>query len=312
MKRVVHKVWFFVMPLLACMLYGYYVVHKKPYISPVSYIIKDGNLTKPMQDLLKLSYVQYDGSLQDCMNATQHHWIRPHDVKRWEMDDTSFANRREIWDAFEKLHIVQRIEPMHEDYLFFKKTQHTFMVVTGGSYDVMKAKMQYIKNLHDKSVNCCVLIFLGTDRKLDLVHEIESMKQDFCFSTDALPQTELEMIKYMSEKMIPKSITYYGDREYICVQNSHDSLCANMDACNALQAWLKSSSYVNSAKADMLIISSQPYIAYEHSLFTSYMPQDYTIQTVGPATIEFMHPGVYFDMLARLVYQENFRMNMSS
>ncbi len=310
MKKGIHASWYIVIPIVCFMIYGYFVANKKPYISPVSYIVKDGQLTQPMKDLLKLSYIEYDGSFQDAVRATQNHWLRPSGSKRWEMDNTTYANRKEIWDSFEKLHLVQRIEPVYNQSLIFKSTLYTFMIVTGGVYDLMKAKMQYIQNLCERKVSCWFIIFLGTDRKLDPIYEIESMAHDFVISEQECPQTESEMIKFMADKMIPAGLTYYGDRAYITVQGSKENSLSNINTCDALQTWLKNECYVDSSKADCLVISAQPYIAYEHSVFTTHMPKDFSIETVGPATIEFMHTGVYFDTLTRILYQENIHGNM--
>ena len=202
MKTSVHPSWFLVIPALCLMIYGYYVVRKKNYVSPVSYIVKDGKLTKTMQNLLKLSYIEYDGSFQDAVKATQKLWLRPVGVQRWEMDSATYANRREIWDAFEKLHIVQRVEPVGKPLWSFYKL-YDYMIVLGDAYDGIKTKMQYIEKLYENGVNCGPIIFLASDRPLDQAYEIEFMMHDFEISAEQCPKTESEMIKFMVEKRLP-------------------------------------------------------------------------------------------------------------
>lgn len=303
MNRVIHSSWFFVIPALCLMAYGYYVVNQKPYISPVSYIVKDGKLTQCMQDLLKLSYIEYDGTFQDAVNATQKHWLRPSGVQRWEMDDATYANRKEIWDAFEKLHIVQRVEPVDKPfwarYRFYSK-----IVVLGDAYDGIKSKMRYMQALHEGDVKCDQLVFLASDRKLDHAYETEAMMHDFEISAEQCPKTESEMIKFMAEKMLSSELGGYCETEYIIVPCTQENPRPNTK--DTLLAWRAKNLDVSGS---CLVISAQPFIAYHHSVFTTYMPKEYSIETVGPATIEFMHTGVYFDTLARLLYQENLRMN---
>ena len=303
MKTSLHKSWLLVIPALCLMAYGYYVVTKKPYVSPDSFIVKDGKLTQFMQDLLKLSYIEYDGTFQDAVRATQKHWLRPLGVQRWEMDDTTYANRKEIWDAFEKLHIVQRIEPVDKTILARYNYYHE-MVVLGDVYDGIKAKMKYIQVLHERGVRCGQLIFLASDRKLDHAYEIEAMMQDFEISAEQCPKTESGMIKFLAEKMLPSGLGDYKEVEYIVVPCTQENPQPNTK--DTLLAWRAKNLDV---RGSCLVISAQPFVAYQHSVFTTYMPKEFTIETVGPATIEFMHTGVYFDTLARLLYQENLRMN---
>lgn len=307
MNVKIHAIWFFVIPVLCVLMYEYYIINKKPYISPVSYIVKDGKLTQAMQDLLKLSYIEYDGTFQDAVNATQKNWLRPVGVKRWEMDNTTYANRKEIWDAFEKLHLSQSVMPIHR-FFWARYIYYHEMFILGDTYDGIKSKMQYIQLLYERqAVRCGQLIFLTTDRKLDQAYEIEAMMQDFEISAEQCPKTESDMIKFVAEKMLPSGLGDYKETEYIvvpCIQEN-----SQLNTKDILCAWLDKNSY---ASGHSLVISAQPYIAYQHSVLTTYMPKDFTIETVGPATSEFMHTGVYFDTLARILYQENIRLNMKN
>ena len=303
MERRVHFLWFIVIPVLCLMAYGYCWISKKPYNSPVSYILKDGCITEPMKNLLKLSYIEYDGSLQDAVAETQKHWLKPAGVTRWEMDTSTYANRREIWEAFEKIHIVQRIEPVYSSSWFFNSTLYDYIIVLGDVYDGIKAKMKYIKNIHERGVNCGLVIFFTTDRLLDHAYEIEAIMQDFDISVEQSPKTESDMVKFVAEKMLPQTLGYYREREYIiasCIQED-----SQPDVKDILHLWLAKNP--QEGKATCLVISAQPHIAYHHSVFATYMPEKHAIQTVGPATIEFMHTGVYFDTLACLLHQENLR-----
>ena len=306
MNIKIHTIWFFVIPVLCLLGYGYYFVNKKNYVSPVSYVVKDGKLTQAMKDLLKLSYIEYDGTFQDAVLATQKHWHRPLGSKRWEMDDTTYANRKEIWDAFEKLHIVQRVEPLDNRFFLDRYNYYSEMFILGDAYDGIKSKMQYIQLLYERAaVRCGQLIFLTSDRKLDQAYEIEAMMQDFEITAELCPKTESDMIKFVAEKMIPSGLGDYLEDEYIVVPCTQENPQPNTK--DMVLAWLDKTSY---GYGKCLVISAQPYIAYQHSVFTTYMPKGFTIQTVGPATIEFMYTGVYFDTLARILDQENIRMNI--
>jgi hypothetical protein len=111
------------------------------------------------------------------VQTTQKHWLRPSGVKRWEMDNTTYANRKEIWDAFEKLHLSQSIEPVDRPF-WARYNYYTEMFILGDVYDGIKSKMQYIQLLYERgAVRCGQLIFLTSDRKLDQAYEIEAMMQ---------------------------------------------------------------------------------------------------------------------------------------
>ena len=167
----------------------------------------------------------------------------------------------------------------------------------------MKAKMQFIERVHKLGVDCGPVIFLVSDRNLDYEYESEAIMQDFEIAAELCPKTESDMIQFLVEKMLPKTLGYYGEREYVIAKCSPENSQPNTK--DALVAWLAT----NPSPGKCLVISAQPYVAYQHSVFVTYMPKEFAIQTVGPATTEFMHTGVYFDTLTRILYQENIRMN---
>ncbi len=55
-----------------------------------------------------------------------------------------------------------------------------------------------------------------------------------------------------------------------------------------------------------LVISSQPYIRYQHAVFLSHMPASFPIETVGPAAGKDIPTSLVLDSITRHLYQEHF------
>ena len=49
----------------------------------------------PLLQLLKITNIQHNGTLEDIVQATQKAWLRPAGKERWEMTET-FADKRSI------------------------------------------------------------------------------------------------------------------------------------------------------------------------------------------------------------------------
>ncbi len=65
--------------------------------------------------------------------------------------------------------------------------------------------------------------------------------------------------------------------------------------------WLNEKSLPDS----ILAFSNQPYVGYEHAVFKTLIPKEFSIETVGPKANAIMSVDVFLDNLARWLYQEN-------
>ena len=56
-----------------------------------------------------------------------------------------------------------------------------------------------------------------------------------------------------------------------------------------------------------LFISSQPFIGYQHSVISTYLPKNFCAETVGSYREKDLPLSVYLDNLSRWLYQEQLR-----
>jgi hypothetical protein len=130
------------------------------------------------------------------------------------------------------------------------------------------------------------------------------MMHDYGISSDQCPKTEASMVEFVYNHMhLPESMRACKP-EFIKVAGADkESLPSPQES---VKAWLAT----NPVKGTCLLLSAQPYIAYECSVFSSYLPANLKLESVGPSTSEFIHPGLYFEVLAKILLQEKIRMNM--
>ena len=70
---------------------------------------------------------------------------------------------------------------------------------------------------------------------------------------------------------------------------------------DTFKLWLNEKSLPDS----ILAFSNEPYVGYEHAVFKTLIPKEFSIETVGPKANVIMSVDVFLDNLARWLYQEN-------
>ena len=88
---------------------------------------------------------------------------------------------------------------------------------------------------------------------------------------------------------------------------------------DTIENWIKKEEL---KQGTCLAISSQPHVAYQHSVLRTCLPKAFSLQTAGPAIIDNLSSlddlknyntiqiGVILDALTRLLYQENERLKL--
>ncbi len=77
-----------------------------------------GNPSLALLDLLDATNIQHDGTLAGIVKATQFKqneggWLRTPDKERWEMKEIFPEKRVQLMTIFDKLGMIQEIEPTH-------------------------------------------------------------------------------------------------------------------------------------------------------------------------------------------------------
>ncbi len=287
---------------LTVFVWGYTVFVCANNISPLDRIIKDGNPTQALLRLFAATGIEYNGSLQEVVDATQKAWLRPAGKERWEIDHSEFSNSDEVWNLFEEMHLVQRAEAKQKEY--------EYLLVLGATYSSVTSRLKQSIESWNQGVRWKECVLFGSARPLVYDKEIELIMKEYGIAQDQCPKTEAEMMKYLYEtidlpdEMRACKLTII---DVPMLDNGKGGM-RRATTQDTIDWWLNEQPQSGSC----LVISSQPFIAYQYSVLITYIPKKFSIEVIGQGAPGkgASEIGTYFDTLARLLYQENLRINM--
>ncbi len=271
------------------------------------YLFKDGKNNRALNEILRLTNVEHDGTLPSIVAATQKSWLRRSGTERWEMDNRYEQISDKITPLFNKLGILEEVKP--------SKNKYTYAIVHGATVYPVRHRLAYALKLWEEGVKFDTLVFFVGARPLDKNREPESalfrkddkflsIKKDW-IKPSIHPKTEAEMAHMVfNQAQLPD-----GFKEVVKVvfvdtpmQKRSDGSLRNPNTGDNVNYWIKMN---NPERGSILAISNQPYVYYQDVVLNTLLSQPFTVETVGPKVTSKLHVGVVLDNLARWLYQEN-------
>jgi len=278
-----------------------------------SYILDSkGNPSTGLLDLLATTNIQHDGTLVEIVRSTQFPqdeggWLRTSGKERWEVKEISPEKREQLMTMFDKLFVIQEIEPAGIYY--------DYAVILGATVHRVRSRLQYLVELWKKGVRFgCIVVLVG-QRPLDsglespeeLLNENNTM---FPFKhgwqlTDDLPTTETGMAKLVfAQSPLPAE---WDNLSIIFVDTPmQQTLFGKLRRPNTqdtIMHWFKT----NPRAGSVLAISGQPYVNYQDTVLRCFIPDTFSLETVGKAAPLKERTTTILDSMARWLYQENKR-----
>lgn len=246
-------------------------------------------------ELLKITKIDHDGSLQDIVEKTQALWLRQPGKERWEMNLKDWGvDSTAIIKFFDALHMIEMIEPEREKY------EHVCWM--GAAYPCLEHRLEYLIFLWNKGVRFNSFVILSGARPLTN-SEVISVKNKYGIEV----KTEAECMKLVYDKIaMPK------DMSAMPVTFINVPMLTNLDGslrrpttADTIEFWLK----YKPKQGDVLIISNQPYVCYQEAVVKALLPEGFNVEGVG-AKSDHTKIDVYLDNLARFLYQEKNRLHL--
>ncbi len=287
-------------------------MHKGGMLSDCSLYILDSksNPSPQLLDLLTATDVKHDGTLTGIVRATQFSqneggWLRTLGKERWEVKEVFSEKREQLMAILDKLGVIQEIEPTDICY--------DYAVILGATVHRVRSRLQHLVELWKKGVRFGSIVVLTGQRLLD--PGLESPKEllnknntMFPFkhgwqSTGDLPTAEAGMTKLVFEQSpLPAewdnlSITFIDTPK----QQTLDGKLRRPNTQESIMHWLKT----NPKAGSILAISNQPYVHYQDSAFRCFLPDTFSLETVGKAVSSKERTSSLLDNMARWLYQEN-------
>lgn len=279
-----------------------------------SYILsEDDKPTQSLIGLLNILNIQHHNDLASIVDATQKAWLRKPNEERWHQQEVHQEKKEELQKYFAQLRIVDEIQP--------SKKHYAHAVFLGATVARVRTRLNHLKQLLEQGISFDHIVVLGGQRPLDPKLENEAIlfdanNSDLPFKSTwklqgNIPANEMEMMKMVIDQAdLPESIKtkiMYVDTP---MQTAADGTLRRPTTGDTIKEWLK----MNPEKGSILAISNQPYVGYQDSVIRTFVPGEFTIETVGQAAdtvSQTTEPDLTIanalDNIARWLYQEKIR-----
>lgn len=258
-----------------------------------------------LQQILTLTHTPHENTLESINQAVQGKrddyagWMRK--GERWETEDKYEQRRNELLPAFEQLGYTQSIYPSKQSY--------DYVIVLGSLAENVRKRLAFLLEEWKRGLRAEHIILLGSARPLNnnlenaelLLHDkrILPFRATWHFN-GVLPTTEYEMMKFIVDQAdIPEEI-----RARIVILDTpmreQDGKQIRPTTIDTINTWLST----HPTGGNVLAISHQPYVHYQHGVIRGALPAAFTVETVGATAKANERMALYLDSLAREIYQE--------
>ena len=239
-----------------------------------------------LEQVLKLTGVTYDGTLQDLVKVTQKGWLRPAGKERWEIEDKPHEKQKaELLPLFKNMGLVDAYEVTESSY------DHVLFM--GATVFRMALRMETLRDVLASPIAYKDIVFLSGCRYLTDNEKEFLVKRGW----NPLATTEAGIYPRMFEEFkIPMD-------KVVCIDSLEtkktDGTMYRPTTADTVKDWLKT----NPTPGTALVISSQPFCHYQKVVTESLLPTTFRVKTVGVKAPEDTTVAVYLDTLARTLYQ---------
>lgn len=256
-------------------------------------------------EILKCTGIETDGTLSDIVAKTQAAWLRKPGSERWEMDALVTQNDAKLKELLHEIKMFDEIKPQQKHY--------THLLILGAVFNTMQQRLQHAIELYKSGINFDNIVFLAGARPCvaDQGENLETfLKYSSSEGLNKIPETEAEMLQFIySHANMPEKMRHIPTQMInVPMQTSNSGKLIRPTTADTLIWWMQT----NPKSGNCLAISNQPYVAYQQSVITSFVPNNFDVETVGGACPETKELAIMLDTLARILYQEQQRLEKKS
>lgn len=260
-------------------------------------------IPKPLSDTFDQLGIKHDGKIQGIVTAAQKKWLRKKGQERWNIPPIAIQDKARFIRNCRSLGLIDEISPTKKHY--------EYCVVLGAAVPGIKVRLAHLMKLWNNGVRFNQLIFLTSERTLDLAYEgqktlLYSMPDQIVISPLAaemsMPQTEAEAMAFYYQnshlpqdlKSLPLKIITTKSREILPYTKRRAT------SGDTVLSWLES----RPKPGAVLAISSQPFVGYQFAILRHVLPKSFALDVVGPETSRETNPGIFLDTIARWMFAE--------
>jgi hypothetical protein len=198
------------------------------------------------------------------------------------------ANRAELINALKAAGFISEAKP--------KLKHYDHVLLLGAKEPLAEGRMDTIRQLWEEGIRFDKIHLLGSDRPLDSTHEpIANVASD----SGATLSTETEMLKAQYYSMRDK---WQPDLKQVptFAVNSYDREGHHANTKDTIETWF--AAHPEPDHGNVLVISNQPFVAYQDAAVKSVLPAGFNVDTVGaPINEQDINITLAMDAFARQV-----------
>lgn len=258
-----------------------------------------------LREILKITGVQHDGTLDDIRDVTQATWYQAGKL-RSDIDE-KYGGKRQML-----MHLLQQLGFVHEITV---EGKFDIAVIPGAMLTGFRKRLAFLMSLWEKhGVRFSRIVLLGSKRPLNKDKEgAEKLFQrdntELPIRPDwtemkAAPTDEAGMMQMVYDQA---RLPWESQPEYapIFVATPLKERNQNPNTRDTIEDWLARFVTREDKKKGLLTVvaSSQPYVSFQHFVFNEMLPEAWTLRSVGYAAPDSINISQYLDNLAKLIYE---------
>jgi hypothetical protein len=247
-----------------------------------------GLVGEPVQELMRLTGIEPVSSLKEVVEKTQKKWIRSVNVEREDLFENHQELKSPIFTQLSRLGLLSSVMPA--------KGEYDYVLLLGATYQTYKSRLKFLEEIIESGIKVKTIALLGSLRPLEHGHELSVMVRDQAFKTS--PINEIEMMEMLFKQSSLKG--YQTVKIASPMKNNNGQLVR----ANTLDTVVDFAN-LNLRPGSVLVISNQPYVIRQGLVVRRVLKWPWRIETVGPKPRIDTPTSVYFDELARTLYEIN-------
>lgn len=235
--------------------------------------------TRPFELLLEEFGISPNASTAEIVAETERLWVQK-GRERWEFDQRFEPMKEKLWPIFDQMGLLQAVKP--------SKTHYEYALICGSLLSSMQKSAQYLADLWEEGVRFEKIVFLTGQRPLQ-----NSEKE----MTGAETESQVAEWAYLHSEL-PKNLPV----SFIDAPMKHiDGNWVRPNRGDTIRSWLNTQPLPGTC----LVISNQPYVAYQKAVIQHCLSDEFPVETVGPGVKGSPSVALILDTIARELFWRN-------
>lgn len=254
----------------------------------------DGKPSPALLEVLKITGVDHDGTLQGIRDSTQSTWYEAGKFRAAIVEQHAQL-KTDLMPRFFKLGVIDPVQA--------KELEYDLAIVLGATLTAVRKRIAFLSKEWERGVRFRQIVLIGSSRKLmpdkegpELLFKSDNLDLPFdgnWVNPEGLPETEGQMMGLVYDQI--KNRLGWG--EIPLTHSVHPGARAN--TAETFEYWLQEHK-VTPCKC--LLVSSQPFVA-DQELAACEVLKGFEVEAIGYGAPPSIPATTFLDALAKLIYK---------